>query len=412
MSQSTSDLMELLQNALQSESLRKLTLSGPAKSDAEFVRIDVRPVTLRKGLFYQFASRTPTQEFHHNVAPDSFMQFLSERLADGYQNLNLQTTDHRISGQLRRDGTWKLLQDFADLPSTEQTPTSHDRVRNYLIPEGTPCPFLIETGIMTANGKVRSSHSRKFRQINRFLEFIFDIATALPADRPVQIVDFGCGKSYLTFATQHLFQKVLQRPCNLIGLDRRSDVVSTCTEITSRLKLDNLRFETGAISDFQSATPPDLVISLHACDTATDDALLQSVLWNSSAVLAVPCCQKELHQTLAGTPALPPLTSWGIIAERFASLATDATRAALMRTQGYETQVLEFIETDHTPKNLLIRSVRRASAQNADARAAALQEVRQLREQLQIGPLQLERGLSAAGLLDSSAAVTCEEDSA
>ncbi len=399
MSQSTSDLMELLRNAVQSASLLKLTFSGPAQPDAEFVRLDVRPVTLRKGLFYQFASRTKTQEFHQNVSPDSFMQVLSEQLVDEFRNLQLQTTTQRISGQLRRDGSWRLLHDAADQPASKQASESHNRVRNHLIPDGTPCPFLIETGIMTANGKVRASHFRKFRQINRFLEFIFDIASALPVDRPVQIVDFGCGKSYLTFATHHLFQNVLQRPCNLIGLDRRSDVVQTCSAIAGQLNLNDLRFETAAISDFQSTTPPDLVISLHACDTATDDALLQSVLWNSTAVLAVPCCQKELHRTLAGSPALPPLTSWGIIEERFASLATDAVRAALMRTQGYETQVLEFIETDHTPKNLLIRSVRRPAAQKIESRAAALEEVRQLRKQLQIEPLQLERQLANAGLL-------------
>lgn len=393
----TSELMELLSTAVQSGTLLKLTFSSPVRADAEYIRIDVRPVKLQGDVRYQFASRTKTQEFHRNIAPDRCVEQITSVMHDGFRNVNLKTAEFEMQAQLSKEKKWKLQQ--KQLSDQPQSSAAHNRTRNYLIPEGIPCEFLIETGIMTVKGNVRSNHFKKFRQINRFLEFIDDIVDVLPSDRPVEIVDFGCGKSYLTFAVHYLFQQILKRPCRIVGLDRRSDVVQTCNGIRDRLELKNLRFESGEIAGFQSGSSPDLVISLHACDTATDDALMQSLQWKSAVVLAVPCCQRELNQRLGRGTRLPPLTSWGIVQERFASLTTDSIRAALMKTQGYETQILEFIETDHTPKNLLIRSFRRPSSDTPGARLAALTEVRQIREQLQVSPLRLERLLISTGML-------------
>jgi SAM-dependent methyltransferase len=182
-------------------------------------------------------------------------------------------------------------------------PAAHNRTRNYLIPEGVPCPFLIHTGVMTKDGAVRAAHSKKFGQINRFLEFINDVVAMLPADRTIHVVDFGCGKSYLTFATQYLLTTLLQRDCRITGLDRRADVVQTCSKIAKELQLPNLQFAIGDIAGFESDNPVDLVISLHACDTATDDALAQAVRWKSRVILAVPCCQHELNELLTNVVA-------------------------------------------------------------------------------------------------------------
>ena len=247
---------------------------------------------------------------------------------------------------------------------------------------------------------MRADHSRKFRQINRFLEFIHDIAGALPSDRPLRIVDFGCGKSYLTFATHYLFSSILKRECHIVGLDRRTDVIDTCRKVVNSLSLSNLEFHVGDIAGFLSNGPVDLMISLHACDTATDDAIAQAIQWNSCAILAVPCCQHELNELLSET-ALSPITAYGITKDRFAAIATDTMRASLLTASGYQTQVMEFIDMEHTPKNLLIRAIKRKSG-SAGAKAAgdkALTDVRQLRSQLGVGPLTLERRLNEHGVL-------------
>jgi SAM-dependent methyltransferase len=263
---------------------------------------------------------------------------------------------------------------------------------------------------MTKDGTVRASHARKFGQINRFLEFINDIVEQLPSDRPVQIVDFGCGKSYLTFATHYLLTNILQRESRIIGLDRRKDVVATCTNIVRELQLQHLEFSVGDIAGFESSGPVDLVISLHACDTATDHALAQAIRWQSRVILAVPCCQHELNEHLqAGS--LAPLTSFGLTKERFASLATDTMRAALLTAAGYQTQVLEFIDMEHTPKNILLRSVLRTGRTSDSVARKAMVEVVRMRSLLNVPPLTLEQTLRTENRLpfDSETAESSNE---
>ena len=304
------------------------------------------------------------------------------------------TTDSAVfEGRFSRKGKCFLRKESASETIAVPQAVGHDRTRNYLIPEGVPCPFLIQTGVMTKDGTVRASHSRKFRQINRFLEFIDDVADLLPADQTLNVVDFGCGKSYLTFATQY--------ECRIVGLDRRPDVVETCTRIVDELGLTNLHFAIGDISEYKSDSTVDLMISLHACDTATDESLAQAVRWQTRVILAVPCCQHELNQHLSAT-ALSPLTEFGLTKERFASLATDAMRASLLIAAGYQTQILEFIDMEHTPKNLLIRSVRKPEGRVSDAAARAMAEVHRLRSHLGIPPLTLERRLAQFELLPSA----------
>ncbi|MBL8809618.1 MAG: SAM-dependent methyltransferase [Planctomycetaceae bacterium] len=401
------DLKSLL-SALTTEAIVRAVFSEPAERDSEIRRVDVRPVRVRDEACLQFASRTKTQESHKNLTLADAHLELTE-LADRFQRVRLETRDATWEGFRKGSGTWSIKSQSRQMKETTATASavdasneedhSHNQARNYLIPDGVPCPFLIETGVMTAEGKVKASHFKKFRQINRYLEFIHDVAGSLPASGLIRVVDFGCGKSYLTFATQFLLKHVLKRDCEIIGLDRRDDVVRTCQQIQSKLKLEGLSFETGEIAGFQPKFAPDLVISLHACDTATDEALAQAAKWESRVILAVPCCQKEMNRVLKGDP-VPPVTSYGLTRERFCSMATDTLRAKLMEVVGYQSQVLEFIDMEHTPKNLLLRCTRRSSHTSS----SSVHEIESYRSSLGIPEMTLERRLREMKLLPGSPA--------
>ena len=274
-------------------------------------------------------------------------------------------------------------------PTRPAAARAHDRRKRYLLDEGTPVPFLVELGVMTPEGKVRKSRYDKFRQVNRFLELVDDVVTALPQGGTLRIVDFGCGKSYLTFALHHLLTVLRGREVELVGLDLKDDVIATCSSLVDRLGSRGLRFERGAIAGFEAHGRIDLVVSLHACDTATDEALAQAVRWEAAVVLAVPCCQKEAYRQLR-SDLLQPLLRHGLARERLAALVTDALRAQLLELAGYRTQLVEFVDLEHTPKNVLIRAVRGAPA-GPEARRA----YEELRDSLGLEP-SLERLLNAA----------------
>jgi SAM-dependent methyltransferase len=231
--------------------------------------------------------------------------------------------------------------------------------------------------------------THKFRQINRFLELVDDIVPSLPTGRELRIVDFGCGKSYLTFALHHLLTNIHVRQVRIIGLDRKADVIRHCAEIAGRLACRGLEFREGDIAGHQENEPVDLAVALHACDTATDDALAQALHWQTRVILAVPCCQHELAKTIASRE-LAPLLRHGILHERFAALATDALRSLVLEICGYATQVVEFIDLEHTAKNILIRAVRREQTDTAQ-RAARLAEYQSLKRLAGIETPYLER---------------------
>lgn len=397
MSDHAEELIRLLRESATQRTLQKATFSAPRETGAENLRVDVRPAEIRGEWMLQFTTSTATQQFHRNLNCVEASSELARLATEDYRNVNLATADaHWEARTSRREKCFLRRTSVVARPAAEVV--RHNRRRNYLIPEGVPCPFLIHTGVMTKDGTVRASHARKFGQINRFLEFINDIVEQLPSDRPVQIVDFGCGKSYLTFATHYLLTNILQRECRIIGLDRRKDVVSTCTRIVRELQLQHLEFSVGDIAGFESTGPVDLVISLHACDTATDHALVQAIRWQSRVILAVPCCQHELNERLQ-SGSLAPLTSFGLTKERFASLVTDTMRAALLSAAGYQTQVLEFIDMEHTPKNLLLRSVLRTGRTPDGVVSKAMNDLMQMRSLLNVAPLTLEQILRAENRL-------------
>jgi hypothetical protein len=347
-------------------------------------KLTFRPTLSKGSLAYQWATRRDHRETHENLSPEATGRRIRELLETTFERVHVFTTEADFAVRVVSDGGLTARQ---SRPTRTATPLGHNRSKTYLIPENFPCPFLAEIGVMTPAGKVRASKYAKFRQINRFLELVHDVIEHLPPTGELRIVDFGCGKSYLTFALHHLLTQILKRDVNILGFDRNSDVVATCARLSHKLKCRGLEFRTGEISGQSIEGTVDLAVSLHACDTATDDALAQAVAWQAAVILSVPCCQHELARQI-NAPDLAPIQQHGILHEQFASLATDALRAQALEACGYRTQVLEFIDLEHTAKNLLIRAVRRTSGPPRDE---ARNVYEKLKAFLGLGPIATDR---------------------
>lgn len=393
MSNSTADFLQQLRQSVRDGSFIHLVLSRPrgGAADSDVSKVSVRPVELKSGSHLQFTETVGAQERHRNLDGDSACGEIESLFGSTFRHGHLYTAACDLTAKVKGDGV-RLTRSKPSRKKPSSSESAHDRTKQYLIPEGTPCAFLAEIGVMTADGKVKSAKYDKFRQINRFLEFVEDILGELPAEGPLRIIDFGCGKSYLTFALHWLLIERHQREVDIRGLDLKADVIRNCSSIAKRLGCDGLSFEVGSIETCQPTTDIDMTVSLHACDTATDAALGKAVEWNSKVILAVPCCQHELSQRLVPN-LLPPVQRHGILRERFASLATDSLRALALEVLGYRAQIVEFIDMDHTAKNLLIRAVRRSSTRNVEAEIA---EYRALRASFGPGPIALENTLGPA----------------
>ncbi len=348
-------LQKLIHQLLDSGELISATLSQRRKRDPEgFNKVVIKPVELKKNLYYQFAYHYSNKVTHDNIpaaeAERPLMELFEETMRQGL----LCTADADYQILISKKYKVSILTKTA---TKTQADLNHNRKKRYILDEGEPVPFLVELGIMNENGKVLAKKYDKFRQINRFLEMVQDILPALPEGRELTIVDFGCGKSYLTFALYHYLNIQQRRPLRIVGLDLKADVIEHCSQLAERLGYDKLRFLVGDIADYNELDQVDMVVTLHACDTATDAALEKAVRWGASAILSVPCCQHELFAQVQNDE-LSPLLSHGILKERFSALATDAIRARLLDLMGYRTQLLEFIDMEHTPKNILIRAVK------------------------------------------------------
>lgn len=356
MKPSSPDIKPLLSEIFTKNTLVSATLSDPFSSSTR-LKIVVRPLYIKEKLFYQVTEYSQEQAFHRNLHPQECSDFLQTHFTNWKQTL-LYTDSADYHLLVRKNGTYTLLK---KTPSKKMQKPLHDREKNYLLREGTPILFLEKLGIMNQKGIVYPAKKDKFRQINRFLEMIDDILPHLDKKKPLRVVDFGCGKAYLSFALYYFLQVERGYEVNLTGIDLKSEVVAYCTELAKELHLERgLSFIKQSIDDFQTDEKVDLVVSLHACDTATDAALEKAVFLQSTIILAVPCCQHELFSQV-NQSLLLPLLKHGILKERFAALITDAARAELLELAQYQTQIMEFIDLEHTPKNLLIRAIKRTS---------------------------------------------------
>lgn len=347
------EIRNVLKNTLNIEFIRG-TISGPRKKEG-IIKVKMRPLEKRGGLYFQFEAFTKTQAFHENLTSEAAGERAALYMED-FRQMQIETVKEDITILVSKKGK-VTVQRKKKKEAAQKADLSHDRKKRYILEEGIPVPFLRDLGVMTEDGKVIRSKTDKFRQINRFLEFIEDILPQLDRGRELTILDFGCGKSYLTFAMYYYLHELKKYDIRIIGLDLKKDVIRHCSSLAEKYGYEKLAFLEGDIADYDGVDQVDMVVTLHACDTATDFALAKAIGWNAKVILSVPCCQHELNGQMKNE-ILAPVMDYGLLKERFAALATDGLRAKYLEREGYETQVLEFIDMEHTPKNILLRAVK------------------------------------------------------
>ena len=380
-------LKMLLQDTVDN-GLYQIILSNPRQKDKAF-KIKIRPVMVKNKILFQKTVYEGTKVYHDNYDSRDMISYIIEALTSQFRQCEVEHTNCKAVVLVSKKG--KVTVNRKQVRSAEAEPESarqslmaHNRVKRYILEEGIPVPFLIDLGVQTKEGRIVRARYDKFKQINRFLEFIEDILPTLSKERPVRIIDFGCGKSYLTFAMYYYLHHLKGYDVEITGLDLKEDVIAHCNLLAQQYGYDRLQFLHGDIADYEGADQVDMVVTLHACDTATDYALEKAVRWNAKVILSVPCCQHEVNKQIHNED-LSAVLKYGIIKERMSALITDAIRADLLESQGYETNILEFIDMEHTPKNLLIRAVKRTGRSERKAEHAR-EEVVSLTRKLQIEP--------------------------
>lgn len=315
-----------------------------------YTKVDIKPVLIKEERVYHITYYYDKKVLHENVNQGEAIERIQTLMVTYFKQAQLFTVNADLQILMSKDGTGTVLKK----PATRMmTSLSHNRQKQYLIQEGTPCDFMIRLGIMDENGKVYKKMYDKYRQLNKYLEFVEDSLPYLPDQ--ITIVDFGCGKAYLTFALYYYLVKILKKEVRIIGLDLKEDVISFCNGIAEELGYDTLEFLMGDIKDYESNETIDMVVSLHACDTATDEAIGKAVKWHAKVIYAVPCCQHELFSQL-DHEEMKPLLKYGVVRDKVATVVTDTLRACALEASGYSVQLLEFIDMVHTPKNILIRA--------------------------------------------------------
>ena len=350
------DITQLLDICI-SDKLIDMVISGQKnKSEDKAVKVRIRPVILKNEIEYQVSEFVGRKVLHSNHGAADVKKKIIDYMTEDFKQAQINMTDaaatilssksKTLTCKYKKAGQLKVQRDL-----------SHNRTKKYIIQEGKPVAFMIDLGVMGQDGKIIRTRYDKFRQINRFLEYIEDILPKLDKERELTIIDFGCGKSYLTFAMYYYLKELKGYNIRIIGLDLKEDVIEHCNELRTRYGYDKLDFYVGDIATYKDVDKVDMVVTLHACDTATDYALAKAVKWGEEVILSVPCCQHEANRTIK-SDILSPVMDYGILKERMAAIVTDAARAKLLTANGYDTQILEFIDMEHTPKNLLIRAVK------------------------------------------------------
>lgn len=381
--------MERLREALEqctAEGLYQIIISNPRKSGG-VQKIKIRPVMIKGELRYQICRFIGTKVFHENESAAQMTETVLGVMEQEFKQLEIHTKSWQATALVSKKGGLTLKKRYVEASYTPEL--SHNRKKKYILEENVPVGFLQDLGVQTAEGKIVKSKYDKFRQINRFLELIEDVLPSLPQDGPVQIIDFGCGKSYLTFAMYYYLKTLKHYDVKISGLDLKEDVIRSCNRLSEKYGYENLHFYQGDIKDFTEAHRADMVVTLHACDTATDYALEKAVRWGAKVILSVPCCQHELNKQMQCGP-LQDVFSYGLIKERTAALFTDALRGELLEAEGYDTQILEFIDMEHTPKNIMLRCIKRSRSEEdrieQQYRSKKREKTAALMEFLQIQP--------------------------
>ena len=335
---------------------------------------------LKEAIVFQVTEYKGAQVFHENYEKPSLIEKIEMYLKEQFKQMELTSTSIQATVLISKKG--KITIKKKQIQNEIKADLSHNKAKKYILQEGTLVPFLVDLGVQTKEGKIVRSNYDKFRQINRYLEFIADIMPILPKDRCINIIDFGCGKSYLTFALYYYMKILCNRDIQVIGLDLKEKVIDDCNKLAERYGYDKLKFVTGDVSTYTGEGEVDMVVTLHACDTATDYAIEKAIKWGAKVIFTVPCCQHEVNMQIKND-VLQPLLKYGLIKERMSALITDAIRANLLEEEGYQVQVMEFIDMEHTPKNILIRAVKEKERKKADTRIDKLTEFLHVQNKLQ-----------------------------
>ncbi len=374
------ELQQYIQSMLKAD-MQKIIISNPFSKSEEYKKVIIE----NKGNSYQIAKYTEKQVFHENVTFENLTTRCISIVEKRYKQVNgiSATEEHIILISKKGKCNYKVKKIATDAVKLAGKSEGHNRKKNYILKEGMNIEPLVDMGVFTKDGKVVNAMYDKYKQINRFIEIIDDEVSNLKIEE-LNVIDFGCGKSYLTFVVYYYLTEVMKLKVNMIGLDLKEDVIKKCNEAAEKYQYTNLKFEVGDVNGFKTPFDVDMVITLHACDTATDFALYNAIQWNAKMIFSVPCCQHELNKQIQ-PENLSILSRYGIIKERFSALATDAIRGNLLEYCGYKTQLLEFIDFAHTPKNILIRAVRRPIMPK-QVKINMLKEVRSIMQEFSFEP--------------------------
>lgn len=373
-------MKELIYDIFKRDILIKLILGAPRKKSQEVRKIVLRPILIGTEIMYQAESHYINKVIHMNMNAYEAAEFTISSIFNDFKQLNIFTTESDTQILANKPQTPKIINRS---PSMKRKNISHNRDKKYIIPEGTPCEFLIRLKVMDEKGNVFPKHYSKFRQINRFLEIVDDSADIFEEDRKLKIIDFGCGKSYLTFALYYYFKILNNRDVRITGLDLKKNAIDLCNSIARDLDYKNLDFKLGDIADYKD-TGCDMVVTLHACDTATDYAIINAVRWNSRLILSVPCCQHELFRQVENK-VLDPMLKHGIIKDKFTELITDGLRGLKLESKGYDVSMIEFTSLEHTSKNIMIKAVKNKN-KPAAVMQQALEEYDRMKSEFHLSP--------------------------
>lgn len=377
--------LNILLNKCLNRQLIKIILSNPKEKEGP-LKIQIRPILLKEELWFQETLYIGTKVFHKNYTAEYMQEEIVKNLTDNFKQLQLEHEEIKATVLVSKKG--KITINKRTKRSEDRVikaELSHNRAKRYIIEDGKKVDFMVDLGVMTKDGRVVKAKYDKFKQINRFLEFIEDVLPKLNKNREITIIDFGCGKSYLTFAMYYYLKELNSIDARIIGLDLKEDVIDKCNELSMKYGYEKLNFYKGDIKNYEGVSKVDMVVTLHACDTATDYALNKAVSWGAEVILSVPCCQHELNAQIKND-ILEPVLRYGLIKERLSALITDALRADILEGAGYYVQILEFIDMEHTPKNILIRAVKNDKKSDLASINENIQKYESLREFLNVNP--------------------------